>query len=92
MSLRQRRSSPNGEVRWPLRQAESAVNALADGGLVVLGLDLRESDEHGQFFEIPWTSYEPAGLDDVQKARAQALMALRRAEPPAKYVLITWKR
>jgi hypothetical protein len=32
----------NGEVWWRSGDAETAVNGLADAGLVILGLDLRE--------------------------------------------------
>jgi hypothetical protein len=83
---------PNGEVRWPLDRAEAAINALADSGRVVVGLDLREYDEDGRFIEIPWTTFEPSDVDDVEEARVSALTGLQRAESRATFVLITWRR
>jgi hypothetical protein len=81
---------PNGEVWWRVADAEAAVNALADAGLVILGLDMREYDEDGQFYEWAWSIYNPTGADDVEAARRSALEALRRPDRTGNAVLITW--
>jgi hypothetical protein len=87
---------------WPRSCAEEVVNAVADQGLLVLGLDLR-SDGQGQApagltTEIAWSSFQPHGdsvAESVHAAREQALQALRRADLEEFYefewvVLITW--
>jgi hypothetical protein len=42
----------NGEVAWPLADAPAVINALADGGRLILGLDLRTYDEEGRIWEV----------------------------------------
>lgn len=81
----------NGEVWWRAEDAERAVNALADAGLIVLGLDLREYDGDGRFSEIAWSDYRPTGSDDVERGRTAALTALSRADRTGNAVLITWQ-
>ncbi len=81
----------NGEVWWHAQNAERAINALADTGLVVLGLDLREYDDQGNFFETAWSDYRPSGNNDVEEARTAALAALRRPDRSGNAVLITWQ-
>src|SRR4051812_26236185 len=66
----------NGEVWWPSDEAERAVHALANAGHVILGLDLREYDAEGRFYEIAWSTFQPTGDDDVERSRAAALAAL----------------
>lgn len=82
----------NGEVSWPVSEAEAAINALADAGLVILGLDMREYDNDGRFFERPVSAYEPAGSNDVEPARQAALEALQRGRDLGNAVLINWER
>jgi hypothetical protein len=81
----------NGEVWWRSGDAEAAVGALADVGLLILGLDLREYDDGGQFYEIAWSEYEPTGSGDVEQARRAALVALARPDRTGNAVLITWQ-
>lgn len=81
---------PNGEVWWQADDAEQAVNALADAGLIILGLDLRDYEDDGRFFEVAWSSFEPTGSDDVERAREAALAALARPDRTGNAVLITW--
>lgn len=82
----------NGEVWWRSADADTAVNALADAGLVILGLDLREYDDDGRFYETAWSAYQPTGSGDVEAARWAALTALARPERTGNAVLITWQR
>jgi hypothetical protein len=89
------------EVMWPRQCAEDVINALADNGIVVLGLALR-SDGHsfapaGLATEVPWSAYRadrPGGINHVEEARADALEALRRpvlAEfDDYAWMLVTW--
>jgi hypothetical protein len=80
----------NGEVWWQGQDAERAVDALADAGLVILGLDLRDYGGDSRFFETAWSSYGPTGSDDVERARVAALAALARPDRTGNAVLITW--
>lgn len=84
----QARVSPNGEVSWHVRHAPAALGELADAGRVVLGLDMRNYDDMGNFLEVPWSVYE--GTDPLE-ARDAALQALARDELPGDWVLITWR-
>jgi hypothetical protein len=70
--------------------AEAAVGALADAGLI-LGLDLREYDDDGKFYEIAWGEYERTGRGDVEQALRAALVALARPDRTGDAVLITWQ-
>jgi len=81
----------NGEVVWPLDHAAEAINALADAGQVVLGLDVRDYDGTGRFIEVAWSSFDPDGLDDVERGRGHALAALQRPGMPGSSILITWQ-
>lgn len=54
---REARCDPNGEVSWPISQASAAIEALADSGRLVLGLDIRDYQSDGTFLEVPWSSY-----------------------------------
>lgn len=82
----------NGEVMWPAEQAEEAVVALADAGLIVLGLDVRDYSGDGGFVEVAWSSFDPSGEDDAARSRDAALEALRRSPLPGDWVLVTWQR
>jgi hypothetical protein len=86
---------------WPRASVAEVVNAMADHGLVVLGLDLRSDGDGvtpaGLATEIPWSAYQhdrSAHTDPVEGGRADALLALARpnlhefAEYP--WILITW--
>jgi hypothetical protein len=84
----------NGEVMWPYEDAADAVNALADGGHVLLGVDARErrsADTH----EVPISSYMPSGEDDVEQGRQSAVAAVHRAEAVSgwtqPHLLLTWR-
>ena len=81
----------NGEVWWRLEHTERAINALADAGLVILGLDLREYDDGGHFLEVAWSAFQPTGSDDVECGRAAALAALARPNRTGNAVLVTWQ-
>jgi hypothetical protein len=89
------------EVMWPRDDAELVINALADQGKKVLGLDLRSDGEGttppGLATEVPWSDFrpDPSSVDgEVEDARRQALEALHRPgladfdEYP--WVLVTW--
>jgi hypothetical protein len=78
----------NGEVAWPKAEAAAVVNALADAGRVVLGLDLRTYDADG-VLEVAWSDF---GGSDPEAARQAALVCLAREDFPAEleWVLITW--
>lgn len=71
----------NGEVEWSLADAPRVINALADAGLVIVGLDLRSYPD-GQTFEVPWSSFEPddgqGAAINVEAGRQAALDALAR--------------
>jgi hypothetical protein len=81
----------SGEMWWFSEDAERAVNALADAGLVILGLDLRDYDDEGRFFEVAWSAFQPTGSDDVEEGRAAALAALSRPDRTGNAVLVTWQ-
>jgi hypothetical protein len=74
----------------------AAINALADNGQVILGLDFWEYDEDHRILEMPWNAYEPEGkATDVENGRQTALSELARAIgvlslTPEHWVLITW--
>jgi hypothetical protein len=78
----------NGEVAWPLAGAAAVVNALADAGRLVLGLDLRSYDADG-VMELPWSYFDGS---DSEGAREAAHAALQRKDlpPGLPWVLITW--
>lgn len=89
------------EVMWPRVFARAAVNALADDGVVVLGLDLRSDGEgftpSGLSTEIPWSTFRAVDgeHDHVEAARSDALAALDRLRAEAdldayRWVLVTW--
>lgn len=81
----------NGEVMWPVGDAELAIEALAAAGRVVLGTDVRDYQRDGSFFETPWSSFEPDGVDDAALGCRAALDALRRGPLPGDWVLVTWR-
>ncbi len=86
----------NGEVVWRLDDAMDAINALADSGQIILGLDFWEYYPDGGLLEMPWSSYEPEGTTtDVENGRRTALSELERgisvhSLTPDHWVLITW--
>jgi hypothetical protein len=91
----------NGEVGWPLGQAEAAVNALAGAGFVLLGLDLREHDAEGRFVGVPWSTFNgdevASGRLDRELARQAAVFAVARAMEEhgltsTVWILATWTR
>lgn len=47
----------NGEVAWPNDDAESAINAPADTGKLILGLDARTLHPDGGVMEIPVSAW-----------------------------------
>ena len=88
----------NGEVEWPLAEVTGAIDALADDGRVILGLDLRSYPD-GETVEVPWSSFEPGdsiGATAVEAGRSAAHAALARENfaelrEYAEWVLITWR-
>jgi hypothetical protein len=71
----------NGEVAWPNDHAEAAINALADAGKRILGLDARTLHPDGGIMEVPVSSAQ---------GRRAALEALPLALSEGTHVLITW--
>lgn len=84
----QARVDANGEVAWHVRHAPAVLSELAESGRVVLGLDVRDYDPDGAFFEIAWSVYEG---EDPFEARDAALQAFTRDELPGEWALITWR-
>jgi hypothetical protein len=87
----------NGEVSWPINDAERAIHALADAGLLILGLDVRQVDNDERIREVAWSSFNPPSSDDrstaLVAARDAALEALRRPDTHefGDRILITWR-
>jgi hypothetical protein len=94
--LRRVRIAANGEVSWPLVDAARAVNALADAGQLVLGLEVEEFDDKG-ITVTPWSFFEPDELDraeaNVRRAREAALEALTAPglADHGDWVLVDWR-
>jgi hypothetical protein len=84
----------NGEVAWPNDAAEAAINALADIGPRILGLDARTLFADGAVMETPVSAWEPAPNESeeeaVERARQEALSALPFAQSEGTHVLVTW--
>ncbi|MGO8960608.1 MAG: hypothetical protein ACLQFR_25010 [Streptosporangiaceae bacterium] len=85
-----------GEVMWPLDVAGEAVNALADAGHVVLGVDARQGDDSGLETDVPLSVYEP--IENIRMAddgRQSAPATIARAEAITGWVqpliLLTWR-
>lgn len=87
------------EVMWPRHFAPRVVNALADAGVIVLGLDLRSDGEGstppGVSTEIAWSAFRAGEGDQVEAARSDALRALDRLRTKTEldaygWVLVTW--
>lgn len=87
------------EVMWPREFAPGVVNALADEGVIVLGLDLRSDGEGttppGASTEVAWSAFHPGTGNHVDEARNQALHALKRLRTSPnlaayRWVLVTW--
>ena len=75
------------EALWPLAEAAHAVTALDDTGNRILGLDVRDYDVDGTFFEISWADVSES--DDPPSA---AIASLTRSDIPGDWILITWTR
>jgi hypothetical protein len=87
---RSARIEGNGEVAWSLLDARAAVDALADAGVIVLGLDLRTYGDDGSVAEVAWSVFDPSSTSDpVQGGRRSALDALARPDLPGDWVLVT---
>jgi len=82
------RVDPNDEVSWHVRDVSGVLEALAEAGRVVLGLDMRDYDDDGTFLETAWSVYK--GADPVE-AREAALAAIAREDLPGDWALITWR-
>jgi hypothetical protein len=96
----------NGEVAWPNHHAEAAVNALADAGFLIQGLDARRHPADGGVQETPISDYgialiytEKQGLHNAPEPKVEPTVEARRqvalADLPAafdegEYVLITY--
>ena len=81
----------NGEVMWRLAEAQDAIEALAIAHRIVLGLDIRDYQHDGSFYEVAWSSFGPDGADDVNRSCRAALDALRSRPVPGGWVLVTWR-
>lgn len=83
------------EVMWPKSVAHDAIDALVEGGHVVLGLDLRKYEPDGRFYEVAWSVYQPTGSGDLEASRRDAIGALSRPNISEmdgyEWVLITWE-
>jgi len=77
----------NAEVAWPNDSAEAAINALADLGCCILGLDARTLYPDGAIMEIPISDCS----GDIEHRRGAALEALPFAVSEGTHVLITWR-
>lgn len=64
----------NGEVSWPNHHAEAAVNALADAGFLILGLDARTHFPDGRLMD--------AALEDLAIATEHGDHVLITDSPP----------
>lgn len=85
---------PNGEVSWPVGEAERAIKALAEASFIVLGLDVRRQNDEFTL-EVAWSAFEPTRADheeDVRAGRDAALEALARPDVRefGDWILITW--
>ena len=85
----------NGEVSWPFEAAAAAIEALAEAGFVILGLDVRFQDDQFTTRETAWSDVRPARVDretDVRAGREAALEALARPDvrEHGDWILITW--
>lgn len=96
----------NGEVSWPNDDAEAAVNAIAEAGFLILGLDARRHFPDGGVQETPVSDYgialrytkeqglhnadEPRVEPTVEARREAALESLPFAFEEGDYVLITY--
>jgi hypothetical protein len=92
------RIDANTEVSWPLGLAAQAIDELAASGCVLLGLDLRDYDDDGNFVEVAWSAHlgGGSGREEIETARVEALAGVRRALVEASnwndpWVLVTWK-
>ncbi len=93
----------NGEISWPIADAQRAINSLADAGFVILGLDVRRHDDEGHTRETPWSDfsgtgeYRRSGIGDetalVEKSRLHALQALAREDTAefGDWILVNWR-
>jgi hypothetical protein len=93
----------NGEISWPIADAQGAKDALADARFLILGLDVRRHNDRGHTWEAPWSDF--SGTDDyrrssegdvtalVEKSRLHALQALAREDTPefGDWILVTWR-
>lgn len=73
-------------MSWPISQASAAIEAIADSGRLVLGLDIRGYHNDGTFLEIPRSSYTGS---DVEQVRRWVLSALGRSDLPGDRALGT---
>ena len=84
----------NGEVAWPNDDAEAAINALADSGRLISGLDARTLYPDGGVMEIPVSSWNEqrgeTASEAIERARWEALDALASAMSEGTHVLISW--
>jgi hypothetical protein len=83
----------NGEVAWPNEHAFSAINALANAGMRILGLDAQTLYPDGGVMEVPvsaWRETASPRDEQVEQCRAESLEALPFAIEQGTHVLITW--
>ena len=84
------------EVMWRRADVVDAIDALAEAGRVVLGLDLRRVEADGRLTELAWSAFEPTGDGDCSAGRLAALDALERVDADGRvnefeWVLVTWE-
>lgn len=96
----------NGEVSWPNRDAEAAIDALVDAGFLITGIDARTHFPDGGLREIPiadygvalyaskerglWNADGPSVEPTPDARREVALRHLASAFEEGDYVLITY--
>jgi hypothetical protein len=76
-----------GNIYWPLSAAKKAVDAVANAGFLVTGLDVRQDEPDGSWTKYPLGRYGFAAVDD---ARAAAINDLRAITSPDAFIEIIW--
>jgi hypothetical protein len=97
------RIAANGEVSWPIADAGTAIESLADAGLVILGIDVQRYDDQGHTWETAWSDfsttdcYGQAQVGDrsalIEASRLHALHALARDETAdfGDWIRVSWQ-
>jgi hypothetical protein len=80
--LREAAMAAGGDFGWPLELAAEVIDALADAGAVVIGVEAWSVDAEGVPASVGWSSYD---LGDDYASDWEASVATARGE--AKQVL-----